>query len=286
VIDLHTHTTASDGASSPARLIEEALAAGLSALAVSDHDTFAGSEAAAPVARQAGFDFIGGIELSARFRENGKPRGPSIHLLGYFPHGEPGAEFRNWVLELQAMRHERNARMIARLRALGLEVTLDEVSALSGGLPGRPHFARVLLTKGCVPDYESAFREYLGDQGRAYVARQSPDVSDAIQRIREAGGVSSLAHPARLAKYGARFGEFVTRMTGLGLGAIEIYHSEHSNDDVARFRVLARDHGLLVTGGSDYHGDLKPNVHLGMGSTAHCTIPGEILSMLRDSARP
>jgi 3',5'-nucleoside bisphosphate phosphatase len=286
VIDLHTHTTASDGASSPARLVEEALSAGLAALAVCDHDTLAGSEAAAPVAREAGLDFIGGIELSTRFRENGKPHGPSIHLLGYFPHRAPAAEFREWVLELQVQRHERNARMIDRLRALGLDVTLEEVSALSSGLPGRPHFARVLLTKGYVPDYDSAFREYLGDTGRAYVARQSPEVSDAIRRIDEAGGVTSLAHPVRLKKYGARFGEFVTRMTDLGLGAIEIYHSEHSSDDIEAFRALARSHDLLVTGGSDYHGDLKPNVRLGMGSTDHCAIPGEILNTLRASARP
>jgi 3',5'-nucleoside bisphosphate phosphatase len=285
VIDLHIHTTASDGASSPARLVEEALAADLGAIAVCDHDTLAGSEMAAPIAREAGLDFISGIELSARFRENGRPQGPSIHLLGYFPHRPPAAAFRDWVVDLQAQRHQRNARMIERLRALGCDVTIDDVSALSGGLPGRPHFARVLLTKGYVPDYESAFREYLGESGRAYVARQSPDVGDAIRRIEEAGGVASLAHPVRLKKYGARFGDFLGRMKDLGLGAIEIYHSEHTDEDVERFRALARDHGLLATGGSDYHGDLKPNVHLGMGSTGHLSIPGEILDALRDSAR-
>lgn len=266
--------------------MEEALAARLGAIAVCDHDTLAGSELAAPMAREAGLDFLGGIELSARFRENGQPRGPSIHLLGYFPHRPPASEFRNWVVDLQAQRHERNARMVERLQGLGIDISIDEVSALSGGLPGRPHFARVLLRKGCVPDYESAFREYLGDSGRAYVARRSPDVGEAIRRISEAGGVASLAHPGRLKKYGARFEEFVARMKDLGLGAIEIYHSEHSGDDVERFRALARDHGLLVTGGSDYHGDLKPNVRLGMGSTSHCSIPDEILEALRDSARP
>lgn len=258
---------------------------GLTALAVCDHDTLSGSEAAAPVARQAGLDFIGGIELSTRFRENGKPQGPSIHLLGYFPFGEPSAEFRAWVLELQVQRHERNARMVERLRALGVDVTLEEVSALSGGLPGRPHFARVLVTKGYVPDYDSAFCEYLGDAGRAYVPRQSPEVGDAIRRIHEAGGAASMAHPIRLRKYGARFGEFVTRMTGVGLDAIEIYHSEHSTADVEEFRALASTYGVLATGGSDYHGDLKPNVHLGMGSTERCPIPGAILDALRASVR-
>ncbi len=286
MIDLHTHTTASDGASSPARLIEEALAAKLAALAVCDHDTLAGSEAAAPVAREAGLDFIGGIELSTRFREDGQPRGPSIHLLGYFPHRPPTSEFRDWVVDLQAQRHERNARMVERLRALGIDLSIAEVSELSGGLPGRPHFARVLLRKGYVPDYESAFREYLGECGQAYVARRSAEVGEALRRICEAGGVASLAHPVRLQKYGARFEEIVARMKNLGLGAIEIYHSEHSGDDVERFRSLARDHGLLVTGGSDYHGDLKPSVVLGMGSTSHCPIPDEILETLRDSARP
>jgi 3',5'-nucleoside bisphosphate phosphatase len=266
--------------------MEEALAARLSAIAVCDHDTLAGSEAAAPIAREAGLDFIGGIELSTRFRDDGQPRGPSIHLLGYFPHRLPASEFRDWVVDLQTQRHERNARMVERLQALDVDVSIDEVSELSGGLPGRPHFARVLLRKGYVPDYESAFREYLGESGRAYVARRSPEVGEAIRRIADAGGVASLAHPVRLTKYGARFQEFVARMKDLGLGAIEIYHSEHSGDDIERFRALANHHGLLVTGGSDYHGDLKPDVRLGMGSTSHCAIPDEIIETLRDSARP
>jgi hypothetical protein len=286
VIDLHTHTTASDGASSPARLIEEAAAAKLAAIAVCDHDTLAGSEAAAPIAREAGLDFIGGIELSTRFREDGQPRGPSIHLLGYFPHRPPTSEFRDWIVDLQVQRHERNARMIERLQTLGMDISINEVSELSGGLPGRPHFARVLLRKGYAPDNEAVFREYLGESGRAYVARRSPEVGEAIRRIADAGGVASLAHPVRLTKYGARFEEFVARMKDQGLGAIEIYHSEHSGDDVERFRALARHHGLLVTGGSDYHGDLKPNVVLGMGSSSHCSIPDGILEALRDSARP
>jgi hypothetical protein len=286
VIDLHTHTTASDGASSPARLIEEAAAAKLAAIAVCDHDTLAGSEAAAPIAREAGLDFIGGIELSTRFREDGQPRGPSIHMLGYFPHRPPTSEFRDWIVDLQVQRHERNARMIERLQTLGMDISINEVSELSGGLPGRPHFARVLLRKGYAPDNEAVFREYLGESGRAYVARRSPEVGEAIRRIADAGGVASLAHPVRLTKYGARFEEFVARMKDQGLGAIEIYHSEHSGDDVERFRALARHHGLLVTGGSDYHGDLKPNVVLGMGSSSHCSIPDGILEALRDSARP
>ncbi|MCE5307613.1 MAG: PHP domain-containing protein [Acidobacteriales bacterium] len=285
MIDLHTHTTASDGASTPSLLVQEALSAGLSALAVTDHDTFDGSAAAAPVARQAGLDFLGGIELSTRFRNNGQPQGPSIHLLGYFPQGEPTAEFRTWVRELQASRQDRNARMMERLRALGLDVTLEELGALSSGIPGRPHFARLLRAKGYVPDYESAFREYLGESGRAYVPRKSAEVGEAIRRIRAAGGVPSLAHPVRLARFGARFGEFIDRMKEAGLGAIEVYHSEHSEQDVERFRSLARDHGLLATGGSDYHGDAKPEVRLGMGSRACCPIPGVIFDALRDSVR-
>ncbi len=285
MIDLHTHTTASDGASTPAQLVQEALSAGLSALAVTDHDTLDGSEAAAPVARQAGLDFLGGIELSARFRDNGQPRGPSIHLLGYFPQGGPAADLREWVRELQASRQERNAGMIERLRALGLDVTLEELSMLSSGMVGRPHFARLLRAKGYVPDYESAFREYLGESGCAYVPRRPVDVGDAIRRIRAAGGVSSVAHPVRLARLGAKFGEFIARLKEAGLGAIEVYHSEHSGQDVERFLSLARDHGLLATGGSDYHGAAKPGVRLGMGSTACCPIPVEIFDALRESVR-
>jgi len=285
VIDLHIHTTASDGASTTAQLVQEALSAGLSALAVTDHDSLDGSEAAAHVARQAGLDFLIGIELSTRFRDNGQIRGPSIHLLGYFLQGGPAAEFRDWVRELQASRQERNAGMIERLHALGLDVTLEELSMLSSGMVGRPHFARLLRAKGYVPDYESAFREYLGEPGRAYVPRKPAEVGDAIRRIRAAGGVSSLAHPVRLARLGARFGECFARLKEAGVGAIEVYHSEHSEEDVKRFRSLARDCGLLATGGSDYHGDAKPEVRLGMGSTACCPIPVEIFDALRESVR-
>ena len=143
MIDLHSHTNESDGTCTPGELIEEALRVGLEALGITDHDTFAGYDKAAPLAREAGLELICGIELSTKLH------GRSVHLLGYFLGDEgPAPEFREWILDMQAARRDRNCRLIARLRDLGIDITLEEVQARSGGLTARPHFAQVMLEKG------------------------------------------------------------------------------------------------------------------------------------------
>src|SRR5215472_1164152 len=151
MIDLHTHTDQSDGTLSPAALVRAAVGLSLEALSMTDHDTLAGYDLAAPVAREAGLDLICGIELSTRLdRQPGEPRSRSIHLLGYFPDREPSAEFRAWLSQLQQSRRQRNVSLITKLQALGVDISLHEVQRLGRNLTGRPHFAKVLLAKGYV----------------------------------------------------------------------------------------------------------------------------------------
>src|SRR5689334_6118288 len=178
MIDLHSHTTASDGTFSPAQLVEEAGRRGVSTLGITDHDTFSGYDRAVPLARQAGLELVCGIELSTKLH------GHSVHLLGYFLK-DPAPAFRTWIGELQASRRERNQRLIARLRELGLELTLAEVEARGGEMTGRPHFARVLIEKGYVKNMQEAFDKYLDESAPGYVDRREPAFAEAAKNIRQ-----------------------------------------------------------------------------------------------------
>ncbi|MDQ6707603.1 MAG: PHP domain-containing protein, partial [Acidobacteriota bacterium] len=174
MIDLHTHTSQSDGTFSPAELVQEAVSNGLEALAISDHDTLTGYEAARETAQTMGLDLICGIELSTKFH------GYPAHLLGYFLHKPPEDSFRNWLAAVQRSRHERNVRLIDRLQALGVDISLAEVEAKGKSLTGRPHFAKVLVEKGYVEDITQAFQEFLDESAKGYVERQEPDLADAV----------------------------------------------------------------------------------------------------------
>jgi predicted metal-dependent phosphoesterase TrpH len=272
LIDLHSHTDESDGAASPAGLIEEAVRAGVGVLAITDHDTFAGYDQARPLARQSPVELLCGIELSTKLN------GQSVHLLGYFPEGGAPAEFRRWVVEMQASRKDRNVRLAARLRELGFDITLEEAEARGRGMTGRPHFARIMVEKGYVANFRQAFDEYLDESARAYVYRREPQLAESVRRIREAGGVASLAHPTRVNGDLARL---MPELCEAGLNAIEAYHSDHTPHDTAFFLDIARKYGLLVTGGSDYHGDFKPGVELGSGCDGNLRVPREVMDGLR-----
>jgi 3',5'-nucleoside bisphosphate phosphatase len=267
LIDLHSHTNRSDGSVSPLELVEQAVAQGLEALAITDHDTLAGYEEAAPKAARVGLDLVCGVELSTRPHvqvETG--RAPSVHLLGYFLEGVPSAGFQTWLRSQQESRRARNRALIARLGELGVNITLSEVEAIGGSLTGRPHFARILQQKGYVASHQEAFDSYLADGARASVEREEPGLLEGVTRIREAGGMASLAHPVRLQEGDATFlRSFLPALVNAGLEAIEVYHSDHSPEQTAVFGSLAREFGLIETGGSDFHGENKPGVRLGAG---------------------
>ena len=271
MIDLHSHTYESDGTCSPAQLIEEAVRAGVTTLGITDHDTFKGYDAAVPLARAAGIDLICGIELSTKLH------GHSAHLLGYFLGSSGMDDFRTWILDQQAARRDRNIRLVARLQELGFDITLEEAEARGRGMTGRPHFAAIMVEKGYVSDFRQAFDDYLDESAKGYVYRREPQFAEGVRRIREAGGIASLAHPVRVK------GDVPAMMQELaddGMNAIEAYHSDHSPEDTELYLRLAKQYGLLVTGGSDFHGAVKPSVRLGVGA-GNLRIPSDLVEQLR-----
>jgi hypothetical protein len=274
LIDLHSHTNESDGTCSPAELIEEAVRSEVDVLGITDHDTFKGYEQALPAAHDARVELICGIELSTKLH------GRSVHLLGYFVAQERLPGFRDWVLELQASRRERNVRLVARLRDLGFDITLQEVEALGRGMTGRPHFAQVMVAKGYVANLRQAFDDYLDESAKGYVYREEPQFGQGVERIRNAGGIASLAHPIRV------YGDVPALMPELcdcGLNALEAYHSDHGPAETRLYLDLARRYGLLATGGSDFHGAVKPGVKLGTGCDCNLQIPRDLIEKLKSA---
>jgi len=277
VIDLHSHTTESDGTLTPRELIAAAVAAHLEALAITDHDTFAGYDAAVRLAAAARIELICGIELSVKWR------GQTVHLLGYFLDGAPHG-FRTWVLQALEAREERNRRLEQSLNDHGIAITLEEVHRLAGPLAGRPHFAALMIQKGYAANTQEAFDKYLGEHAPCYVPRDEPAFVEAVGQIARHGGISSLAHPGRTFANRDTFEEHVREMRGNGLHAIEVWHSDHSDEDSRFYEALAGRYGLRVTGGSDFHGANKPSIALGTGRDGRLNVPRSVLDRLRASA--
>lgn len=271
MIDLHSHTYESDGTLSPAQLITEAVESGVRILAITDHDTFKGHDQAMDAAQAAGVELICGIELSTKLH------GRSVHLLGYFFSHEKLSAFRDWVVELQQDRRERNIRLAEKLRELGFDITLEEAEARGRGMTGRPHFAQVMVAKGYVKDLRQAFDQYLDESAKAYVFRREPQFAESVEKIRRAGGIASLAHPVRVNE---DVPAIMPELRDSGLNAIEAYHSDHTPEDTTLYLALASKYDLLVTGGSDYHGAVKPGVRLGTGD-GNLKIPADLVDNLR-----
>lgn len=279
MIDLHSHTNKSDGTFTPEELVAEAVRVGLTALAITDHDTFTGYDAAVPFAKRAGLELICGIELSTRYR------GTTLHLLGYFPNTPPSQELRDWLESILEARRDRNRRLIAKLQSLGIDITLEEVETEGRTLTARPHFARVLVDKGYAKDMQEAFDEYLDESARGFVQRREVPIEEALERIVGSGGVPSLAHPVRVAKNNwDTLAEYAEDLAGLGLRAIEVYHSDHSPENVAYYASLAERFRLGVTGGSDFHGANKVEIQLGTGKRNNLCVPDALLEELRKLA--
>jgi len=256
------------------------MAVRLEALAVTDHDTLAGYDLAAPLAQAAGLDLVCGIEISTRFH------GRSVHLLGYFVNQPPAAAFREWLGELHSSRRDRNRRLIDRLRSLGVEISLEEVEAKGRSMTGRPHFARVLVEKGYVTTIDQAFEDYLDESAKGYVQRREVPMDEGIERVVKGGGIPSLAHPIRVGRRagganGDELDQWVAEMRDMGLRALEAFHSDHKPQDVERYLELARRLDLAVTGGSDFHGANKPRIELGRGYEGNLRIPRSVLDNLR-----
>lgn len=259
-IDLHAHTTESDGTLRPAELVKRAAEIGLAALAVTDHDTTAGWAEAREAGRSFGVEIIPGAEITARFPSR------SMHVLAYgFEAREP--RMAEMLVEIRAGRDSRNPRILAKLAELGVRVSMEEVRAEAAGeVIGRPHMARVMVRRGYVADTRSAFQQYLKDGGPAYVPAESVEPPEVIATVRDAGGVAVLAHPKQLRLDGpAAYEALLTDLAAKGLGGVEVHHPSHDAAHRALFAGLARSLGLVESAGSDFHGSNKPDVALGSG---------------------
>ncbi|GED59087.1 PHP domain-containing protein [Brevibacillus formosus] len=243
--DLHTHTKASDGTCEPAENVRLAKEAGLAALAITDHDTVAGIPEAIEAASALGVEIIPGVEVSS------VGKGQDIHVLGYFvPYEDPAFEER--LFRLRETRHERNQLLIARLQELGIDISLEKVYRRKQGTDkniGRPHIAEELMELGVVSTIAEAFDKYLGKGGAAYVNPPRITPQEAITLIKEAGGVAVLAHPGLYDD-----DELVEELIVFGLDGIEVNHPDNDEVQKMRYSKWAAQYGLVVTGGSDFHG--------------------------------
>ncbi|MCF6094051.1 PHP domain-containing protein [Microaerobacter geothermalis] len=271
--DLHTHTTASDGKCSPSDNIIRAKKKGLQAIAITDHDTVAGLDEAMKAGTEMDIVVVPGIEISSIFK------GQDIHVLGYYVDKDDPC-FLNKLKELRKTRDKRNEMMVKKLNELGLSIGMDEVYARkkdNEGNIGRPHIAEVLMEKGIVSSMEEAFRQYLGKEGRAYVNPPRISPFEAIDLIKEARGVPVVAHPGL---YDDDL--LIEEMIQYGLKGIEVFHPDHSDDAVNRYSKLASTYGLIMTGGSDFHGERNGEIFHGDIGLKYVNI--EIVNQLKQLA--
>lgn len=259
MIDLHAHSTFSDGSLTPEELVALAETAGLSALALTDHDCTDGIPRFLAACEQAGITGIAGVEISVDVSHG------SLHMLGYcVVPGHPALEPN--LVNIRDGRAYRNTQILAKLNELGLELTWEEVAANAGeDVVGRPHFAKAMIDRGYVAEKQAAFDRYLAKGQAAYVDRFRMTPEDSLAAIRAAGGVPVLAHPFTLDLGRAKLAAYVEELRDLGLAGIEVYYAEHSPPQVAQYLDLATRLDLVATGGSDYHGDVNPDVKLGVG---------------------
>ena len=276
-LDLHLHTTHSDGSLSPGEVLRLAHKAQVNALAITDHDIVSGIPEAIDVGAELGIEVIPGVEISSRLGNS------ELHILGYCIHWQD-PELNRRLAALRASRHSRNPQIIERLRSLGLDVTYEEVRALAGtDSVGRPHIARILMDKKYVTSAKEAFDRYLADGRPAYVARDLTEPADAIDWIRAAGGVAVLAHPTWAKVSGEGLNALLTTLKGEGLGGIEVHYSTHTKRQTTEYLDLAKRLNLLVTGGSDFHGVTKPDIEVGTGR-GDLKVPEKLLEPLKKAA--
>ena len=275
-VDLHAHTTASDGTDSPARLVMNAAALGLSAVAITDHDTTQGLAEAEEAARRAGIELVRGVELSLDWHSG------AMHMLVLL--AEDIGLLHSRLGEVRRGRVRRNQVMVERLRDQGIRITMDEVAAESGqGTTGRPHLAAVLVKRGYVSDIGEAFNKYLGRGRPAYAERKRLAPAEAIELAHAAGGVAVLAHPLTLGVEGGELCTLLSELAALGLDGLEAYYGAYEPPTRGNLADLARRHGLVPTGGSDYHGRFKPGIGLGVGR-GDLLVPDQVLEELRKAA--
>ncbi len=278
-VDLHVHTTASDGTYSPEEVVKLAKQEGLRAIAITDHDTVKGLKEASLAGEKYGVEVIPGCELSVEY-----PHG-QMHIVGLWISKDP----KFVAAELQFLRdkrHSRNKDIIKKLQNLGIDITYEEVLEIvkNGTTVGRPHIARVLVKKGVVKDINEAFTKYIGPNGLAYVPKTKFSPKKAIDIIKKEGGLVILAHPYSLNLGPDALKDELIRLKGFGLDGMEVYYSEHTPEQERLYLNLCKELGLLISGGSDFHGSVKKGIFLGKGK-GNLKIPYALVEKMKEYRR-
>ncbi len=273
-IDLHVHSTASDGTLTPTELVAEAVRAGLSAFALTDHDTVNGIAEAKAAAAESSVELIPGVELSTEYKEK------EVHIVGLFL-DETDPKLLEHLAHFRDNRDNRNQKMYQKLREEGFDITEEALREMfPDAVLTRAHVARFLLEKGYIKSISDAFEKYIGDGCRCYIAREKITPQESIGLIHEAGGIAVLAHPILYHMSDERLRELITDCKSCGLDGIEALYSTYQPGDERYIRRLADEYDLKLSGGSDFHGSNKPHIQLGSGM-GHLFIPYEILENLR-----
>nr|WP_321467986.1 PHP domain-containing protein [uncultured Desulfobulbus sp.] len=281
-IDLHTHSIYSDGSASPAELIALAQQNGLQGLALTDHDTVEGVVELMRLGQEVGIPVIAGVEISTTLRQH------TLHMLGYGI-DPTNPELLAWLKPLQEGRERRNAAILEKLRNLGIDISAEEVERISCcGQTGRPHIARYLVEHGVVESFEAAFREFLGRNKPAWEKRFSYSAIEAMAMIHRCGGVAVIAHPGQLDPQMKLQPAIIRELVLRGLDGLELYYPTHTRKMKKKLRAIATEHKLLVTGGSDFHGQTRPTHRL--AGTCHdfcppCSILDDLYNRLATKNR-
>lgn len=271
-VDLHVHTTASDGSMTPSEIVKYAYSKGLKAIAITDHDTIDGVKEALKTGKELGIQVIPGVEIGVEYEKE-------MHMLGYFSE-DNYMKISDILEQLRKSRDERNPKVINKLRDFGIDITMEEVvEEAKGKVIARPHIAQVLVKKGYVKDMGDAFKRFLGSGQIAYFKKDKISPEKAIQEIITAGGIPVLAHPTHLGLSYGELNALLTRLVKAGLKGIEVFYVDNTVEDTGNTLRLAIEHKIIATGGSDFHGKNKPNIDIGVGK-GNLKIPEEALQAL------
>lgn len=274
IVDLHVHSTESDGTLTPEDLVAEAKKAGLAAFALTDHDTCQGVGKAMPLAASAGIELIPGIELSTDYH------GKEVHIVGLYIDIE-NEQLLKKTAEYRKCRSERNALMVEALRKEGLSITMEELAAENPDcVITRANIARFLYEHGQIKSVREAFDRYIGDHCKCYVSRLKVASTDAVRLIKEAGGTAILAHPLLYGLSNTNLQKMIDELKPAGLDGLEAIYSTYTTGEEQQMKRLARENGLLISGGSDFHGSNKPDIALGRGR-GHLYIPYSVLETIK-----
>jgi predicted metal-dependent phosphoesterase TrpH len=272
-IDLHLHSLYSDGSQTPSELVRLAAAKGLTAVSITDHDTMAGTSEALQAGLERGIDVVSGIEISVNLDS------VYMHILGYGMRSDD-PELMAGLDVLQQARDERNRKMIQKIVDMGHPITLEEVERVSKvGQTGRPHIAKTLISLGAVKSMPEAFEKFLKKGAPAYVSRFVYDAKSAIAMIKRAGGLAVLAHPVQIDPTLATLPGLLADLAGMGLDGVELFYPTQSSSFRKKIRLIADRYQLLYTGGSDYHGDIRPGT--GMAGGKNVSVPAELFAAMR-----